>query len=249
MKGPVQSGWRRGEPREALLEREWLVTNGLGGYACGTIGGACTRRFHGKLIAAMPAPLGRTMMLNHLEEHIGPHRLSGDEHGTRDPRYPDLLEEFVLECGTPVWRYAAGGIRLEKRVVMPYSQNTTYILYRLLEGPPGLTLQLRPSLKFRPHEGLLAELSDAWQVSVDRHDIEIVESEIYPPLRIALVGPNARFEHDPRVVEQVIYRIEQSRGYEHEGPLWSPGEIHIELARGEDVGIVASVETWDVIHA
>src|SRR5450432_2287975 len=65
---PIQYGWRRGDPQEALLSREWLVTNGLGGYASGTIGGHASRRFHGQLIAALPAPLGRFMMLNHLEE-------------------------------------------------------------------------------------------------------------------------------------------------------------------------------------
>ena len=55
---------------EPLLTREWLVTNGLGGYASGTVAGVTTRRYHGLLIAAMPAPLGRMMMLNHLSEHL-----------------------------------------------------------------------------------------------------------------------------------------------------------------------------------
>src|ERR1041385_5543050 len=110
-------GWRRGDPQEALLKREWLVTNGLGGYASGTISGACTRRFHGLLIAAMPAPLGRVMMLNHFEEHllVGDRtwRLSADERGTGAPRLPDpdFLEEFVLENGLPVWRWSHGGVR------------------------------------------------------------------------------------------------------------------------------------------
>src|SRR5512132_3825586 len=123
---PVQQGWRRGDPLDALLEREWLVTNGLGGYASGTIGGAVTRRFHGKLIAALPTPLGRFMMLNHLEESVGfPNaralRLSGDEHGKAIAHpEPDFLEEFVLECGLPVWRFSKNGIRIEKRVLMPH---------------------------------------------------------------------------------------------------------------------------------
>src|SRR5688500_10050109 len=99
---PIQTGWKRGDPLEELLEREWLVTNGLGGYASGTIGGACTRRFHGKLIASLPSPFGRFMMLNHLEEWV----VEGE----------DLtLEEFALECGVPVWRYSAGGARFEQR--------------------------------------------------------------------------------------------------------------------------------------
>src|SRR5262245_15075294 len=127
---PRRLGWRRGDAIETMLAREWLVTNGLGGYASGTIGGACTRRYHGLLIAALRAPLGRTMMFNHLEETLeGPNhlcwKLSGDETGKAvSMPEPDFLEEFVLERGLPVWRFAKGGIRIEKRVVMPHLQNT-----------------------------------------------------------------------------------------------------------------------------
>ncbi|HWW63083.1 MAG TPA: glycogen debranching enzyme N-terminal domain-containing protein, partial [Thermoanaerobaculia bacterium] len=248
------AGWRKGDPVDALLTREWLVTNGLGGYASGTIGGACTRRFHGKLIAALPAPLGRTMMFNHLEESLAGDgialMLSGDEHGGGAIHFPDVLEEFVLENGLPVWRFAGRGIRLEKRVVMPYVQNTTYIVYRLLEGPRGLTLTLRPSLNFRPHEGLLSGgMPENHQVTIDGADVEISGEPEYPPLRLALFGRNARFDRDERALEHVIYRLERSRGYEHEGPLWSPGRIRIELEPGAVAGVIASVEAWDVIHA
>ncbi len=63
--------WMPGETREDdLLSREWLVTNGLGGYASGSVSGACTRRYHGLLVAAMPVPLGRMVMFNHLAEEI-----------------------------------------------------------------------------------------------------------------------------------------------------------------------------------
>jgi predicted glycogen debranching enzyme len=250
----IQPGWKRGDPLEDLVWKEWLVTNGLGGYASGTIGGACTRRFHGKLVAALPAPLGRTMMLNHLAEWITTRdgrelKLSGDERAAGTVTYPDaeFFEEFVLECGIPVWRFATDGIRLEKRVVMPYSQNTTYIVYRLLEGD-GVTLHLRPSLNFRPHEGLLAEWSEAWRIEVKGGDVEICESDEFPALRLRVVG-NAQFEQRPAKIEHVVYRIEQRRGYEHEGPLWSPGVIHIELEHGLESGLVASTEAWDVIHA
>jgi predicted glycogen debranching enzyme len=253
--GPVQHGWKRGEPLDELIQREWLVTNGLGGYASGTIGGACTRRFHGKLIAAMPAPLGRTMMLNHLGEWLSDSagrtlKLSGDEQGSRDVTYPDtdFLLEFALECGSPVWRYANAELELEKRVVMPYGQNTTYIIYRLLRGPAGLTLHLRPAVNFRPHEGLLTE-DTTCTVRTHGREIEIEESPDFPTLRIALLGSGAHLEEAPLKVDHVIYRLERSRGYEYEGPIWSPGVIHIPLQTGENAGIVASVEAWDVIHS
>ena len=254
---PLQLGWTRGDPLDALLTREWLVTNALGGYASGTVGGACTRRFHGHLIAALPAPLARTMMLNHLEEVIEAdavcYRLSGDEHGGgKEIAYPEsgFLEEFSLECGLPVWRFSKNGIRIEKRVVMPHLQNTTYIVYRLLEGPPGLKLKVRPSLHFRPHEGLLTDRSDSWGVrEVQTSELEIYDKRTFPALRLLLLGKNTRLRHDIRVFEHVLYRIEKSRGYEYEGPLWSPGVIETELHIDEDAGIVASVERWEIIKA
>jgi len=256
---PVQPGWKRGDALDALLTREWLVTNALGGYACGSVGGACTRRFHGHLIAALPAPLGRTMMLNHLEEVVeGPdgicYRLSGDEHGGgKEIAYPEsgFLDEFVLQCGLPVWRFSKNGIHIEKRVMMPHLQNTTYIVYRLLDGPPGLKLKIRPSLHFRPHEGLLTnQVSETWTVRIaNEREAQIDDGRDFPPLRLLLFGPNGHLRHDIRMFEHVLYRVEKSRGYEYEGPLWSPGVIEADLQLEEDCGLVASVEQWDVMRA
>src|SRR5437762_8364321 len=95
--------------RELLLDREWLVTNGLGGYASGTVSGAITRRYHGLLIAALPNPLGRTMMLNGLSERLRlPDRsvvYTGAEELSATPPESTLQStEFRLEAGLPVWR-------------------------------------------------------------------------------------------------------------------------------------------------
>ncbi|HEY6140212.1 MAG TPA: amylo-alpha-1,6-glucosidase [Thermoanaerobaculia bacterium] len=254
---PVQPGWHRGDATEHLITREWLITNALGGYASGTLGGVSSRRFHGILIAALRAPLGRTMMFNHLEEVLsGPgicFRLSADEHGKREVNWPepDFLEEFVLERGLPVWRYSKNGIRIEKRMVMPHVQNSTYVCYRLLEGPPGLTLQLRPSLHFRPHEGLVTEsVSKTWSIS-ESGDGEFDLDDgcgKYPQLRLKLFGRNAQLERSERTFDHVLYRVERSRGYEHEGALWSPGVMRFELNPGDDAGFIASVESWDVVR-
>ena len=258
---PVQFGWRRGDDPEALLTREWLVTNSLGGYASGTIGGACTRRFHGMLIAALPAPLSRTMMFNHIEEWIETAegvcwRLSADElGGGKKIDYPeaDFLQEFVMECGLPVWRYEKNGIRIEKRVLMPHLQNTTYVFYKLVAGPSDLILNLRPSLHFRPHEGLLSgDVSHNWTVDVHGSDSDIEISDHrddYPALRLRLFGAEVKLEREERVLQSVVYRIERSRGYESEGPLWSPGVIRVRLAPGQEAGFIASVEEWDVVRA
>src|SRR5438105_14844607 len=115
---------------DSLLTREWLVGNGLGGYASGTIAGVVSRRYHGLLIAALPAPLGRRVMLNHLSELVRlPDQstvlLGGEERvGALTMPGAAYLTEFRLDLGLPVWRYEVRGFALEKRVVLPHAQNT-----------------------------------------------------------------------------------------------------------------------------
>src|SRR5262245_34602681 len=118
--------------------REWLVTNGLGGYASGTVGGAAARRYHGLLVAALPAPFGRTMMLNQVGERLrladgsyaalGPSPMVNDHPAT--PAGPGHLASFRLDAGLPVWRYEVGGAALEKRLILPHLQNSAFVVYR-----------------------------------------------------------------------------------------------------------------------
>src|SRR5262245_45193279 len=138
------------EGRQSLVWKEWLVTNGLGGYASGTIAGTLTRRYHGLLIAALPTPFGRTVMFNYVWERLRwpdgrveslPRVIetgSGQEFDTSHH-----LTDFRLEDGLPIWTYEVGSVRFEKRVLMPYQQNTTHITYRLLSHEP-IRLELRP---------------------------------------------------------------------------------------------------------
>ena len=113
---------------EVLLAREWLVTNGLGGYAAGTVFGIPTRRYHGFLVAALPAPFGRMMLLPDLSEQLRQPdgtivQLGGEERSGRVPQLygAPYFSEFRLEYGLPVWRYKVGGVVLEKQVMLPYA--------------------------------------------------------------------------------------------------------------------------------
>jgi len=145
---PVEEPGPEPEP-ERLTAREWLVTNGLGGYASGTLSGIPTRRYHGLLIAALPAPVGRTLMLCQMDEvlrlpdhsviHLGGHARAGRP---ADAPEADLLRELRLEAGLPVWRYETAGYVLEKRVFLVHQQNTAYVLYTLVQGPGVLRLDL-----------------------------------------------------------------------------------------------------------
>src|SRR5689334_12108924 len=116
------------------LAEEWLVTNGMGGYASGTVTGAITRRYHGLLIAALPNPLGRMMILNGLSERLRlPDRTvayTGAQELSSAPTESALaVAEFRLEMGLPVWRYEVAGFTLEKRLMLPYRQNSVHLTY------------------------------------------------------------------------------------------------------------------------
>ncbi|MHB0969814.1 MAG: amylo-alpha-1,6-glucosidase [Thermoanaerobaculia bacterium] len=251
-----QDGWRRGDDEAALITREWIVTNGLGGYASGSIAGISTRRYHGYLIAALPAPLGRTVMLNHLDETLTGvsgerFRLGGDEYSEREPILPDptLFERFFLDRGLPVWRYSKDGIVLEKRIMMPHWQNTTYISYRLLSAPAPVELELRPSIHFRPHEQLVSRPLESYRVMQQGSRSEIAAGHDYPPLRIRLFGQHAGITFHEESHPERLYRVELSRGYESAGPLWSPGVYRFRLEPEHEAAIAVSTEPWEAVEA
>src|SRR5256885_2701503 len=145
--------------RELLLTREWLVTNGLGGYASGTVSGAVTRRYHGLLIAALPGPFGRMVMWSHVSEFLRFESkdvvsLGGEERagGQLDLKGADYLTEFRLEDGLPVWTYHVRDVVVEKRVLLPHLQNTVHVSYQVISKGKPPRLELRPAFHFRHHE-------------------------------------------------------------------------------------------------
>src|SRR5213082_2280469 len=243
--------------REVLLSREWLVTNGLGGFASGTISGAITRRYHGLLIAALPAPHGRIVMWSHVSEFL---RFADDDvvslgaeeraGGQLQLGAADFLHEFRLENGLPVWTYRVRDLVLEKRVLMLHLQNTVHVIYRILEGEKRPRLELRPAFFFRHYESPVNEGMPApYRLSAieDRYEISAPDSGL-PPLRIKLANDRAQFTVLPQIIHQVVYRIEQSRGYAYEGNLWSPGFFYVDMHERNMAAIIGSTEEWDIIN-
>jgi predicted glycogen debranching enzyme len=245
------------EASEPLLSREWLVTNGLGGYAAGTIGGVITRRFHGYLIAALPSPLGRMMMLNELVEHIilpagRTIQLGGEERATNPLKWhgADYLKDFRLVDGLPAWRFHVGDFVIEKRLIMPHMQNTVYVNYRVLDGDGTLTLKLRPSMNIHPHEAPVSSpITSPYTLLVFEDQYEVLPGQNIPPLRLLLYGAAAALIIDRIRIQEIVYRIEESRGYAARGDLWSPGYFHAEIAKGRDATLLASTEQWETIRA
>jgi predicted glycogen debranching enzyme len=240
-----------------LLTREWLVTNGLGGYASASVSGACTRRYHGLLVAALPARLGRMVMLSHFGEQIAlPDEsvidFSGEELSEErlDLHSAEFLTEFRLEAGMPVWRYDIRGCAIEKRLTMPHLQNTVYISYRYICDKGMIRLRLRPAMHFREHEAPVSSpLDKPYVVRAQGDQYEISSDGKVPPLRIRLDGPNAGFVLEGGRFKTIFYRVEQSRGYESRGRLWSPGFFRTTLHPGETFTVIASTEPWEKILA
>ena len=165
---------------------------------------------------------GREVQING-EDRINP-TLRG--HGA------DHLREFRLDCGLPVWVYDIDGITIEKRLCMPHQQNTVCLAYRMIRGNEEVRLELRPSMNFRPHEGVLKTLLDEpykLQVDGDQYEFSSGNSQL-PPLRMLVFGKDSAFTFDRRYTKEVLYRVEESRGYEARGDMWSPGYFHLQLS-------------------
>ena len=237
--------------------REWLVTNGLGGYASGTVAGVVTRRYHGLLIASLPAPLGRMVMLNHLLERV---RLMdrtvvwlGDENEVAGPNLVDRSEhlvEFRLELGLPVWRFQLPDLVIEKRLLMPYGQNSVHVTYRLLSGEGPVRMSLRPSIQFRGYEDPVDRETVASYslLSTGGGKYEVTGGDL-PALRLMLSGSRGALTLDEKGAAEVPYDMERLRGYASVGSMWSPGYFRADLRPDEDLTLIGSTEPWETIQA
>lgn len=230
--------------RGSFHRKEWLLTNGLGGYASGTIGGDVTRRYHGLLVAALPAPLGRVLMLNHLGEIV---RLPDGERLPLSGDDSTLLAEVRFEYQLPVWRFVHEKFVLEKRLLLINGQNTIHISYRLLEG--SVELELHPSFQFRPHEVDVGVPVGIYQFKADGSDFEILAGAPYPPVRITLDGNKYEFRYNGGQAREIFYQHEAERGYQSRGQLWTPGYFLVSLQTGSATTLIGSTERWDIIHA
>jgi predicted glycogen debranching enzyme len=227
-------------------QREWLITNGIGGYGCGTVAGLLTRHYHGLLIAALKPPLGRTLLFTKLDETVH----SGDEtyqlgcdrwasrtvtgHGYRH------LERFHLEGTTPVWTYALGGHLLEKRVWMEPGANTTYGRYTLTRGIAPIQLQIKGFANYRDHHD--STHADNWQMQIEAivDGLKITAFEAATPLYWRVDGGTLAAEHT--WYQGYHLAIEQYRGIDATDDHLHVGTVNATLAPGASLTLVVSTE-------
>lgn len=204
---------------QVLRNREWLVTNGLGGYASGSLAGVPTRRYHGHFIANLPAPLGRYVLISRMEQEVrwaNQLYLMGEADKETVPAAGDsgTLDRFHLDGNVVTWIYRFGDVALEKVLFMPHRQNAVCIRYRLLEGHSPIALTLRPFTPFRRHDAELAVLAPLAPAIEERAGHWVLSlPDLTLQLKASLQDKPLPFAAETVVAERRLLWREQVRGY------------------------------------
>ena len=227
------------------LVREWLVTNGLGGFACGTVAQANTRRYHGLLVATLRPPLERVLMLAKVDATVrygnAEWALGCNEFadGTLAPRGYEHLSAFSIELGTPTWTYAFGDALLQQRLWMGHGSNTTYLCFTVLAAAQALELELLPLCTYRDFH---SHASGGWQmdVAVEERSLAIKAFPGARPYWLSIDRGDVVAGTD--WYWGFRHREEARRGLDANEDLFKPGTFRIRLAAGQSVTLIASAE-------
>jgi predicted glycogen debranching enzyme len=231
---------------DAAERREWLCTNGVGGFASGTIAGTLTRRYHGLLIAALTPPLGRTLVAAKLEEDVaygeGTWALGANRwaDGSVAPTGFRDLERFRLDGTTPVWTYACGDALLEKRVWMEPGANTTYVRYEVLRAAEPLALTLRALVNYRDYHATTRGDGWAMEVAPGEHGLRVRAFDGAAMLLMLAPGAEAQTAH--AWYRGFVLPRERERGLDAEDDHLHAGTFRATLHRGQTLTVVLSTE-------
>jgi predicted glycogen debranching enzyme len=231
----------------ALAEsREWLCTNGIGGFASGTVAGSLARRYHGLLVAALAPPLGRTLLAAKLEETLAYGGVTWElganrwQSGAVAPEGHRFIERFCLESGGPVWTYACADALLEKRVWMEQGANTTYVQYRLLRGFDPAALEIKALVDYRDYHATTQ--ADGWRMQVEAASGGLVVTAFDGARPLRLMADGARAEPTQEWYRGYELRREAERGLDHYDHHLHAGTFHASVAPGGSITVVLSAE-------
>jgi len=253
--------WTGPDASEPFLTREWLETNGRGGYASSTLLDCHTRKYHGLLVANLASPPGRYVLLSKFEDSL---RLRGREiffsgHQYPGTFFPDkvLLREFILDDypaflftadlpgpGTPPGGQggapAGGTIRLRKSVLMVGGEDAVLVRYDLEAGPAGAVLRLRPFLAYRGRHAL-SRRNPFLQAGVEPapNGFSMTPYQGMPPLYLQ-TNRKGRFIAAPVWYENFEYVRERERGYDWHEDLFTPGILEVPVRTGQAVVVRAA---------
>lgn len=228
-----KSDWRTFEQG---AQKEWLVTNGIGGYASSTIINANTRKYHGLLIAAHKPPGWRVVLLSKLDERFssGPctYNLAANQHASGFTELGFIHLQQVRIEPFPTFTYSFGDNFLEKTVFMAHGSNTTVILYRVLNGTLPGVLKLTPMINCRGHHFITRQGQIDFTQTVAGGAVSIKGRDDLPSLK--LIYDAGSYVQDGKWYNSMAYAVEEERGENPHEDLYIPGYFEISFAAGEN---------------
>jgi predicted glycogen debranching enzyme len=226
--------------------REWLVTNGIGGYAFGTMAGLQTRSYHGLLVAALQPPLGRTLLVAKLDETTRyaskDFALSANRwaDGTIDPQGFLNTEHFRLEGTTPVWTFALADALVEKRIFMQSGENTTYVLFRVIRSSAPVEMSIKVLADYAEEHCVTVGRTQPMNVTAIQGGLKVVAFEGATPYFVmsdaATATPTGKWYRNFDLA------AERARGLPDRTDHFFAGEFRATIAPGGSLTIVASTE-------
>jgi predicted glycogen debranching enzyme len=221
------------------------VTNGLGGFACGTIAQANTRRYHGFLLASLKPPVQRTLLVSKVDlvvEYQGQSLEIGANEfadGTVSPRGFIHLESFAIPDGIPTWRYAIADALLEQQIFMAPGANTSYLRLRLVRGSGAMRLTLKPYVTYRDyHSHAHGEHPFKLDSSTEHCRIQAFDGARAFQLSLS----QGQFQAAPTWYWNFWHRLEAQRGLDATEDLFLPGTFILELSVQVPAYFIASAE-------
>jgi predicted glycogen debranching enzyme len=237
---------------DEALDREWLETNGLGGFASSTIAGLNTRRYHGLLVAATKPPVGRMVLLSKLEETL---IINGKRFELSANRYPGVIhpQGYRFQTGFrldpfPTFTYQVQGVEIEKSVFMLDGENTTLVQYRLTAPYDSLGLEVRPLIAFRDYHNTTHE-NGALDGTISRESGLVSLMPYHGVPRLFLANDADGVEAGNGWYRNFEYRVEQERGLDYREDLFNPVLLRFELSNRSSATIIASTNPHDVREA
>ncbi len=231
---------------EASESREWLLTNGQGGFASGTVGGQLTRRYHGLLIAALQPPVGRTLLVPKFDEVVEydgrPYPLATNRwrSGVIEPQGYRRIEEFRLEGMSPVWTYACADALVSKKIWMEHGANTTYIRYRLERASANVKLSIKALVNYRDFHSLTR--AGNWRMGITCVEHGLCVNAFAGAAPFYVLSSAARFDPCHQWYRAFELTMEAQRGMTHQEDHLHAGTFVAELKPGDSVLMVASTD-------
>jgi predicted glycogen debranching enzyme len=230
----------------AADSREWLVTNGIGGFASGSIATSMTRRYHGLLTAALQPPVGRTQLVASLDETV---RYAGADYplatrrwtsGAVEPKGFLCLESFRLEGAKPVWTYALADALLEKRVSMKQGENTTYVQYTLVRASASLEIELKALVNYRDFHSTTH--AGDWRMKLEpvEHGVMVLPFAEASPFYLRSFDAACEVRHE--WYRNCFLPVERERGLDDQEDHLFAAMFRAKLAVGKSVTIILSTE-------